>query len=749
MKFGLVAAALALASACGGGGGGGVTAPPPVNQAPNAIAGNNQTVQRNVTVTLNGTATDDGGVAGLSYSWAQVGGTAVTLNGANTQVPTFVSPNVGADEVLTFELTVTDSGGLSDTATVTVTVLRNQAPTASAGVDQTVEQTDGVTLDGSGSTDDDGAGNLTYLWQQTSGPAVTLTNATGAQATFTAPNVTVNATLIFTLTITDQFGESSTDEVIITVFEDLTASTVSGKIQFEFVPFGSNALNYSALEMRPVRGATVQLIDAANPASVLAETVTNAQGDYTLPATTGASVFVRVRAELKRTGLPAWDVEVRDNTSSTNLPLAQRPLYVLDGQTFTAAAGPQTVDLDALSGWTGVGYGDPRASAPFSVLDTIYNAVQLVLSADPDAVFAPLDAFWSVNNTPTVTNNRNLDNGEIGTSFYRGDLDSLFLLGDENVDTEEFDVFVTAHEWGHYFEDNFSRADSIGGSHNLVQRLDPRLAFGEGWGNAVSAMINPGRVYFDTQGTQQSNGFSFSLEDNGATSTTRGWYNELSVQSILYDLFDSDDDTGDTISLGFGPLYEVLVNEQASGVPFTTIYPFMETLRNNNPGIQAQVGALLSQQRINSTADEYGTGETEGAGQSQLTLPIYRTLSVGAAPLEVCSSNTFDPDEDGNKLAVRQFVRFSIPAAGNYNVSVITNNPPAAGQSDPDVAVFQGQTFIGVFQSGDANQELFTMNGLTAGDYVMEVYEFSYLRGSTPAIAQPNDQTCFDITLTN
>jgi hypothetical protein len=56
----------------------------------------------------------------------------------------------------------------------------------------------------------------------------------------------------------------------------------------------------------------------------------------------------------------------------------------------------------------------------------------------------------------------------------------MFLLGKEDVDTDEFDTHVVVHEWGHYFESAVSRSDSPGGNHALGDLLDARLAFGEG-----------------------------------------------------------------------------------------------------------------------------------------------------------------------------------------------------------------------------------------------------------------------------
>ena len=83
-----------------------------------------------------------------------------------------------------------------------------QPPVAEAGPEQTVAVTSGVTLDGSGSRDPNGDA-LTYQWTQTAGPSVTLSSATAAKPTFTAPGTA--STLTFRLTVGDgQFTASDT-----------------------------------------------------------------------------------------------------------------------------------------------------------------------------------------------------------------------------------------------------------------------------------------------------------------------------------------------------------------------------------------------------------------------------------------------------------------------------------------------------------------------------------------------------------
>lgn len=90
----------------------------------------------------------------------------------------------------------------------------NHDPVANAGSDQTVTAGAAVVLNGAASTDADN-NTLTFAWTQTSGTAVTLTNANLSVATFTAPATT--GTLVFSLTVSDGHGGTDTATVNITV----------------------------------------------------------------------------------------------------------------------------------------------------------------------------------------------------------------------------------------------------------------------------------------------------------------------------------------------------------------------------------------------------------------------------------------------------------------------------------------------------------------------------------------------------
>ena len=93
------------------------------NQPPTADAGPDQTVREKNLATLDGSNSSDVDDGIASYQWTQTGGTSVVLSNASAVQPTFVTPEVGTDgEALTFQLTVTDNGGLESTDTCIVNV---------------------------------------------------------------------------------------------------------------------------------------------------------------------------------------------------------------------------------------------------------------------------------------------------------------------------------------------------------------------------------------------------------------------------------------------------------------------------------------------------------------------------------------------------------------------------------------------------------------------------------------------------
>ncbi len=645
------------------------------------------------------------------------------------------------------------------------------APVANAGPDQTVQELTVVNL--SGSATDANGDPITYSWAQTAGQMVTLNTPDSAAASFTAPDVTVGnpETLTFELTASDPGGLSSTDTINVTVQEDAVPVTISGTLQYEFPPpnAGCVGLNFSGIQLRPIRQATVQLLDAAGM-TILDTDVSDDLGQYSLTADPSTNVMIRVLAQTVRAGAPAWDVEVRDNTSETGRPLDQRPIYAMDSSVFDSGASPQTRDLTAETGWDTISdtYTGPRVAAPFAILDAIYAATVFVGTEDPTAIFPPLDAFWSPNNrivTPT-----DIDAGELPTSFYNGQ-SQLFLLGADGEDTDEFDVHITVHEWGHYFEDNFSRSDSIGGAHFIGRDvLDKRVAFGEGFASALAAMALGDPIYCDTSwlGNNQA-GFDINMEEQFTQQT--GWYDEVSVFEILYDLWDTNPDGADNDSIGFRPIYDVMIGNQAITPAFTSIFSFATYLKQQNPADAAFIDALLTDHNIQSNVDIYGSNETnDGPGTPQDVFPLYTDISLGVTT-NICVNDSFDTDRDGNKLAEHRYLRLNLGSGTNVSFSMITTdadgNPPsqpAPGfdcvaafdadpddpavheHSDPDFLVWQNGELREVGFSCEPNSEVTPGRFLPAGDYVIDINDFRHADNHPTVPAGYPERICFDFT---
>jgi len=547
--------------------------------------------------------------------------------------------------------------------------------------------------------------------------------------------------------------------------------TLSGTVNYESVPAYTdcNGLNFAGTVSRPIRGATVQLLDAAS--AQLGSTVADASGRYSfagIPANT--TVTLRVRAELKQPGVPGWDVEVRDNyvpggSDNFQYPpagLFTRPLYVADSNSFSTGRAASLVrNMTVESGWGGTAYTTDRAAAPFAILDVIYSAMQFVRATDPDAHFPELDVFWSVNNVVAATS-VDFTAGQLSTTSYYSDIDSLFVLGDDSDDTDEFDDHVIAHEWGHYFEDNLSRLDSVGGAHFLGESLIASLAFSEGWATALSAMILDDPVYCDTgvPGTSEGGGVNTETSSSGVA----GWFNELSIITLIYDLWDTAVDGTDDGSIGFRPIYDVMVGPQQFGESWTSLFSFATELRGS---LDAQGVALLDSQldRANVLSgvdlDIWATSETNDANVpaniSPLVLPLYTDYIAGDSPIEICVDSYLDGlNRHGNNPGEDRYLRITVPVEDEYDVSVVTTTPTPVSadpndrdQSDPDIYIVDGTGPVTVgagFSSSENFEPTFrTSRMFTDRTYVARVEDWRF-DDAEASIDYPQ-RICFDVSL--
>ena len=104
------------------------------NHPPRAVTGADQTVYQGQPVTLDGRGSSDPEGLPLAYHWTQLQGSQVVLGETTSICPFFTAPPVGLlSETLTFRLTVTNSGGLTDTAVTNITVYKDHQNTPPSG----------------------------------------------------------------------------------------------------------------------------------------------------------------------------------------------------------------------------------------------------------------------------------------------------------------------------------------------------------------------------------------------------------------------------------------------------------------------------------------------------------------------------------------------------------------------------------------------------------------------------------------
>lgn len=147
-----------------------------------------------------------------------------------------------SEEIIELRLTANGDAQVASANILIITIRddeSNLAPAAQAGEDAQYNVRQTVNLSGTGEDQDNDA--LSYLWSQVSGSNVTLEQANEVNASFVAPNTA--STLEFRLTVTDEFGAQSSDNVVITVVAAATPPSPSdsggGSISYLLLVIGT------------------------------------------------------------------------------------------------------------------------------------------------------------------------------------------------------------------------------------------------------------------------------------------------------------------------------------------------------------------------------------------------------------------------------------------------------------------------------------------------------------------------------
>lgn len=483
---------------------------------------------------------------------------------------------------------------------------------------------------------------------------------------------------------------------------------------------GNDGLNYFATRQAPMRYVLVDVLSQSGE-PLRQGLISDSEGKVSFEIDPSTRFKLRIIAESRGIESGQWGLRVVNNQGSDDID--SYPVYALETGVLAAAEVTESIVVNADSGWDGLAYSEERIAAPFAILDSMVTATQYALTGRTDLEFSPIDVYWSVDNT--------LD--AVGTSYFNGAF--IMILGDAEVDTDEYDESIVIHEWGHYFQSILSRDDSLGGPHGGEDKLDMRVAFSEGWANAYSGLASEQRFYRDSTGGSQSSGFAIALEsessvDDGAVN---GWYSEDSVQSFVYDLFDgptfslADDDT---IALPVSSMMTAMVDFMPKQSAATSVFSFAKGVLNASSDESTVIMQLLNAQEIGqgqSVVDVFGSDETNSASRytanadvGDITLPIYSDLGTDLAIDEVCQDVYFG---GGNKLGVYRFVSFSIENSAKYQITATTTTSPAGASADPDFYLYN-ERLVTASEGAAIGSESTTVD-LAAGDYWLAITDWN------------------------
>lgn len=332
-----------------------------LNNPPIANAGPDQLVGEKTLVTLNAAGGYDSDLDPITLHWSQVPGfgPSVQIIDADTLDPTFTAPDVtfAQDMVdLKFQLVVNDGKLDSGPSTVIIHVKNtNDAPIADAGPNQSVNELDPVTLNGTASGDPD-SDALTYSWTQilTASP-VALTGADTATPSFTAPELNIGGvsdgtTLTFQLIVNDGKEDSATSEVNVRV-SNVNHAPLADAGQDQTVPEATEVALNGALSA-DVDGDMLTYAWAQPDGQGVALSGTNtAEVSFTTPDTGPAGAVLHFTLTVDDGYGGTHSDEVIVNVVYVNHPptaTAGAPLTVNEGDTATLAGTASDPDGNVL-----------------------------------------------------------------------------------------------------------------------------------------------------------------------------------------------------------------------------------------------------------------------------------------------------------------------------------------------------------------------------------------------------------------
>jgi hypothetical protein len=284
-----------------------VTVNPINNKAPIADAGDDITITTSyTTVLLNASRSKDTDGYLTSVYWRKLSGPAV-CHIENSDAVTTHAANL-LEGVYVFRLTVKDNRGDSSFADVRVNVNNpakskiNKLPIADAGTDQTTTvDRPRVLLKGYRSRDTDGW-IAAFAWTRVSGPAGAVIEDTKLANPYLSG--LVEGVYVYRFTVTDNKGESSFDDVTITVTASTNKAPVANAGQDKTIKISYPTVLLTGYESKDTDGYLVSLSWAK---------ISGPDGDF-MASPNGVNTYVSGLKE----GTYVYRLTVKDNVGATS-----------------------------------------------------------------------------------------------------------------------------------------------------------------------------------------------------------------------------------------------------------------------------------------------------------------------------------------------------------------------------------------------------------------------------------------------
>jgi PKD repeat protein len=294
--------------------------------------------------------------------------------------------------------------------------------------------------------------------------------------------------------------------IFLLALSSAAAAQVTGTVRYQDRTYDGSGFTGTAL--RPVRQAEIEIVRSSDSA-LLATGATDNSGSFSIAGLPPNEV-IRLRIYARRAGGQINAIVRNNQFANAVYAVATLPLDTSVTTTFG------TVDIMIAGG----------AAPAFNIFDCAVKTFQYLVSIEPVLPAVPplLAVYWEA--------------GSSNGTYFESTLNALFLLG-LTSDPDEYDDDIILHEMGHWVAFNFSKDDTLGGSHTIIDQLDPRTSWSEGWAHYWSATVRrySGAEYVapnlqvDNFGVGHS---AFDLEGPSFPAQAIMATNELAVGSILW-----------------------------------------------------------------------------------------------------------------------------------------------------------------------------------------------------------------------